>query len=360
MPVDRVASEECYHQAIKCIEASQAARTPEDRASKSDEGLHKLEQALDLNPLNHKARFVLAGCAMRVDDFQRVKREGTIIYNALTEDERHKMGDAVLHLMLAHACKMIGELENAIRYATEASELYPSDPHPHMILGELFEVKGNNAEAERQCREALMFQSDPGCRHSLNEQSVYLTLCCLGGVLARQAKYTEAERFLSQAMALSYSEESPLAARHLVDIYMFQGRYREALHLCQKLKAKFPDDDEVREKLDNMLQGLATSSSDVESHSTIRESHKVHSGRNSHRGSESDGSRRQGDRDNARRKGSRRRSHPDSGNEGPPKMDPVPEALETSDHGGMATTEKSGGGFCCCFDRRTDTGRYEV
>merc|ERR1719230_1162561 len=156
------------------------------------EARQKLEESLALWPGNLKSRFLLVSCSMNLDDFQRAKVEGRRIYDSLTPEERRDMGDAVLHISIAHASKMLGEVDEAIKFAREASELYPNDPHPHMILGELYAASDMNQEAEAECRQAIMHHEERRCKHALSSESVYYTYCCLGSALIQQQKYPEA------------------------------------------------------------------------------------------------------------------------------------------------------------------------
>merc|ERR1719316_625317 len=129
-----------------------------------------------------------------------------------------------------------------------------------MILGELYEANDQNAEAEQMCRQALRHQNDPSCKHRLNPQSVYFTYCCLGAALIKQGKHTEAERFLAQANELGSS--STLALRHLVDVYHFQGRHDEALQVAHRLAEMDPNDDEIRQKIEVLMQTTGSEGED--------------------------------------------------------------------------------------------------
>ena len=51
---------------------------------------------------------------------------------------------------------MLGETDDSIHFATEATKLYPGDPQPYMVLGELYEANGQNHEAEEKCRQAMV------------------------------------------------------------------------------------------------------------------------------------------------------------------------------------------------------------
>jgi len=208
----------------------------------------ELEASLKICPWNHRARFLLVSCAMNADNYERANKEGMLIYKELSRDQLCRMNDAVLHLSLAHASKMLGRIDEAKRFALEASQLYGDDPHPHMILGELYEASGQDAEAEATCRQALLHNEKDSCKHKLTEQSVYFTLCCLGASLIKQRKLAEAEQSLQRAVRLD--PESTLAQRHLIDVYHFQQRWDEAMALASKVVEMDPDDREIREKLE--------------------------------------------------------------------------------------------------------------
>jgi len=170
------------------------------------------------------------------------------IYEALSEEQMAQMNDSVLHLSLAHASKMLGEYDSAIRYAQDATRLYPEDPQPYMVLGELFEAVSKHQEAEKCCREALSKTEGPDCKHSLNPKNVFFTLCCLTSCLVQQQRYAEAEAYVNRAIELDGS--SPLAYRHLADVYHFQRRYDDALQVCGHIRELDPEDDEIGQKIE--------------------------------------------------------------------------------------------------------------
>jgi len=236
--------------ALMCIkECKEGIPDPSTEGQRMQEALELLEDSIRLFPNNHRARFLIVSLLMTQDKFERAKKEGLVIYESLSQAQKEAMGDAALHLSLAHASKMLGEAEDAFKYAMEASDFFPLDPHPHMILGELHESRGEPADAERQCRDALRLQSDPACKQLLREQSVYYTLCCLSASLTKQERYAEAERFLAQAYEMDPC--STLALRHLVDVYHFQGQIQDALELASKISEHEHDSDDanIRDKI---------------------------------------------------------------------------------------------------------------
>jgi len=211
---------------------------------------YALDEALEICPQNHRARFLLVSCAMNAEDYSRAKAESLKIYKDLNHDQLAGVSDSVLHLSIAHASKMLGELEDAVVYTKEATELYPDDPQPYMVLGELYEAVGRNQEAEKYCRQAILRNDAPECCHRLSEQNLFFTLCCLTSCLVRQARCTEAEHFCAKAIELDHT--STLAFRHLADVYHFQGRHDDALATCEKIQQMDPEDDEVMIKMDTI------------------------------------------------------------------------------------------------------------
>merc|ERR1711871_797270 len=202
----------------------------EEGRAKMSHALQILEKSLELCSGNHRSRFVLVNCAISLDDFERAKAEGLHIYNELSLDQLRQMDDAVLHLSIAHASKMLGDTEDAIQFAIEATQLYEGDPQPHRILGELYESVGRDEEAEYACREAIRISASSSKSqrgHTLTQQSHYYTQCCLGAALIKQGKNQEAVQVLKETAS---TMDSPiLALRHLCDAYHFQGKYSQAL-----------------------------------------------------------------------------------------------------------------------------------
>merc|ERR1719171_2395440 len=96
-----------------------------------------LEEALQICPWNHRARFLKASCAMNAENFELAKAEAEKIYNSLSREQVVAMNDSLLHLTITHASKMLGDMDNAIHYAAEAVHLFPQDAQAYMVYGEL-------------------------------------------------------------------------------------------------------------------------------------------------------------------------------------------------------------------------------
>merc|ERR1719421_1535968 len=131
-----------------------------------------LEQALWLCPMNHRARCLKVSLAMNNQDFITAKREAKKVYDYLTADQMKSMDNSMLHLSIIHACKMLGDKEEAMKFATEAVQTFPKDPQAYMVLGELCDQSGQKSQAEYMCRQALLHNDNPDCKHPLSPQNV--------------------------------------------------------------------------------------------------------------------------------------------------------------------------------------------
>merc|ERR1719335_1450642 len=99
-----------------------------------------------------------------------------------------------------------------------------------------------------------MHNDSPNCKHQLNSQNVFFTLCCLGSCLVKQGKFSEAELFIHKAIQIDAT--STLGFRHLVDVYHFQGRFPEALQAANKIREMDPTDTEILHKIDMIRQDM--------------------------------------------------------------------------------------------------------
>lgn len=273
------ASEEKRREALALIEkARQLQQNGKvgEAQGQVDAAWRALEDSLQLCSTNHRARILLVSCAINAGEFERAQKEALTIYTALTMEQLQKMNDSVLHLSITHAAKMLGNNDEAIKYAKEATDLFPEDPQPYMILGELYSATGRHAEAEQRCRQALMHNDSPSCLHPLAAQNVYFTLCCLSASLVKQAKYSEAEIFLTRAVQID--DKDTLALQHLVDVYYFQARQEEALKVAQHICEIDPNDTTIRQKIDVIQSGHFEEASSVGGRSGGQDHHRSSAG----------------------------------------------------------------------------------
>merc|ERR1719160_1243358 len=184
---------------------------------------------------------------MNLEQYHNAKKEALKLYNDLSEEQRRKMSDPILHLTLARTCQLLGEPKEAEKYAREAADLFPNYPQPYMVLGEVYEQQHLYPEAEQECRQCLFFNDLPDSRSKMEPQDVYYTLCCLGTALTGQAKYTEAEIALSRALELNLREQ--LAYRCLIQVYLTQSKPQLALTVATRCATLHPDDTYLKQTI---------------------------------------------------------------------------------------------------------------
>ena len=101
------------------------------------------------------------------------------------------------------------------------------------VLGELYDSVNEDELAEKFCRQTIFYNDAPNCKHPLNAHNVFFSLCCLGGSLIKQQKYSEAEKFLTKAAKVD--QDSTLALRHLVEVYAQQDRKEFAILTAKRV-----------------------------------------------------------------------------------------------------------------------------
>jgi len=237
-------------EARKC----QQENKPGDAQGKRKQARRALEESLEICKSNHKARILLVSYAINEEEYDYAMKEALIIYNDLSKERLRKMKDPVLLLSIAHAAKMLSDIDKAIFYAKEATQLYSDDPQPYMILGELYAAAGKHVEAEQQCRQALLLKDSSNLpKRALSRENVYVIQCCLGASLVKQLKYNEAELFLTQA--LETHDRSTLAMHHLVNVYCFQNRQEDAMKLANYVQKLDPSDEAIKQKIELIRKG---------------------------------------------------------------------------------------------------------
>lgn len=228
----------------------QAAGDTEGAQREVDAAWDAVGKALEICPGNHRARFLLVSFAMNADDWDRALAEGKRIYNDLSRQQLTQMKDSVLHLSIAHACKILDKISEAITYADEAAMLFPDDPQVFMSLAELRLMQDDAKEAERHCREALRLHEHPGCTHKLGRQNILFTMCCLSNSMQQQNRQNDAEEYLNAAYEVDHN--STLVLKNLVDLHESLGNTREAIEYAEQLLRVDPQDTQNRLRIDHL------------------------------------------------------------------------------------------------------------
>merc|ERR1719214_255067 len=110
------ASERKRLEALERIDRAKAYQAENDLDGAQAEvtnAWYALDEALEICPENHRARFLLVSCSMNAEDFGRAKKEALTIYRDLSRQQLREMDDSVLHLSIAHASKMCEENDEA-------------------------------------------------------------------------------------------------------------------------------------------------------------------------------------------------------------------------------------------------------
>eukprot|EP00746_Dinoflagellata_sp_MGD_P154526 gnl/MRDRNA2_/MRDRNA2_84866_c0_seq1.p1 gnl/MRDRNA2_/MRDRNA2_84866_c0~~gnl/MRDRNA2_/MRDRNA2_84866_c0_seq1.p1 ORF type:complete len:617 (-),score=96.66 gnl/MRDRNA2_/MRDRNA2_84866_c0_seq1:28-1878(-) len=252
-----------------------ASRNPgnsrKERKALEEEAFNTLELTVEKDLAYYVARSYLVALMIRNGKLTQAKEEGMKIYDAIREERMvaslSRLGDGArlpifgLFLHLAHTLKRSGETAQAIKLAQKASNLFPTDPNPHIILGELMHAIGAYSESERECRLALMHHwnlqgnansSSPADRHPLIDDigTVYSTLCCLGASLIHQQKFDQAEIHLATAECEASSKDSNIQAmKHLLNLHQLQNCHGKALLYAKKIARIDPTNQEIEEKI---------------------------------------------------------------------------------------------------------------
>jgi len=255
---DFTVSEAKRAQALECIKKGNTDRAngaTADMHAEIGKAWHLLEEACGVCPSNHRARFLLVSLCMNDDNYQRAKDESETIYQGLTKKQLQDMNDPLLHLSLVHACKMLGDFVAAVKYATEATELIPRDPQPHMVLGELLELTGDHAGAERCCKEALSRSEAPECKCQLSSHNVVFTLSCLAAAQLRLGRFRDAENSARKAMDIDKTAALPLI--RLSEVFHSEGRFQEAVEIAEQAAQLDPMDTNAAQRLAMLKRGTS-------------------------------------------------------------------------------------------------------
>jgi len=161
------------------IFASQKQGIPrKDRKALEKEALITLELTVKKDLAYYVARSYLVAVMIEDATLTQAKEQGLKICDELCKEHLAAsllcLGNGArlpifgLFFQLAEASKISGERTQAIKFAQMAANLFPTDPNPHMMLGELLHGIGAYAESAQECQLALVHHanlSSPAIRH---------------------------------------------------------------------------------------------------------------------------------------------------------------------------------------------------
>lgn len=136
-----------------------------------------------------------------------------------------------------------GKLDDLLKTVQTQALDKPNDYAAQLLLGLVFERRGQDAEALAAYSDAEQLAAD-------NYYPRYLR----GTLLARQQRPDEAAAAMTKALSLKPSRgESLELYKRLARLQLKQGKTAEALRTLGELSEKFPDDRQVLEELAQML-----------------------------------------------------------------------------------------------------------
>merc|ERR1711977_310096 len=154
--------------------------SPKERKALEKEALITLELTVKKDLAYYVARSYLVAVMIEDATLTQAKEQGLKICDELCKEHLAAsllcLGNGArlpifgLFFQLAEASKISGERTQAIKFAQMAANLFPTDPNPHMMLGELLHGIGAYAESAQECKLALMHHanaSSPAIRHPL-------------------------------------------------------------------------------------------------------------------------------------------------------------------------------------------------
>jgi len=126
------------------------------------------EDALIMDDLNAGARFLLVGCLLHQHEFDQAKNELRRILSDLTEEQQRFMADPIVHLVLGHISRRLGDLDGATSNLKQAVGDYPGHPQPCLALADLFCQRGRRGASSDMATLALDRDADSRCPEHLS------------------------------------------------------------------------------------------------------------------------------------------------------------------------------------------------
>eukprot|EP00747_Dinoflagellata_sp_TGD_P178828 gnl/TRDRNA2_/TRDRNA2_28560_c0_seq1.p1 gnl/TRDRNA2_/TRDRNA2_28560_c0~~gnl/TRDRNA2_/TRDRNA2_28560_c0_seq1.p1 ORF type:complete len:452 (+),score=75.50 gnl/TRDRNA2_/TRDRNA2_28560_c0_seq1:27-1382(+) len=204
------ASEVQRARAMRCIERAQRFRAQGRHPLaklQMRQGQRLLQETIDASPAILNARFLLVGCLLSMESFEEAKKHVLALYSCLSKQSIQEMRDPVLFLAVAHASRRLGEIESAIDYLQEATEVFPEHPQPCVYLSELLSYVGRTQTGAEASRLALARDAMPSCPSRLKSEERVRALRCLGECLTDQGLQTEAEACFREACEVESSTD---------------------------------------------------------------------------------------------------------------------------------------------------------
>lgn len=134
---------------------------------------------------------ILIGCLLHQKDLPAARELALDLYHQLGERNRAELDGPLLHLVIAHVSRRLGQAEDAIAFLRMAASTYPSDPEPCAALSELLTSVGRFTSGADAARMALEKDTSSLCRQRLRPSARSAVSRCLAECLAEQGEFGE-------------------------------------------------------------------------------------------------------------------------------------------------------------------------
>lgn len=151
--------------------------------------------------------------------------------------------DSEAHIMLADACKRLGNIEPALASYRQALAINPGNADVHVLMGNALVGAGKLGEAVESYQQALMIRPDYA-----------EVISNLGNVLKELGRFNEAVAIYRRAVELK--PDYAAAHSNLGNALEELGQFREAVACCRTALAISPDMADAHNNLGNALKNL--------------------------------------------------------------------------------------------------------
>jgi tetratricopeptide (TPR) repeat protein len=209
---------------------------------KFEEAVAEFSRVTSLNPSDFMGQYNL-GCALlslgREDEAEQ----------AFTLSSELDPKRAAPHFQLAKLCRKQNRLEEALKYLGKTVDLKPHWARAWRLFGECFLEQGNDGEAMNGFKKALKING--------NDAAALSGLAIL---------YGRVESNLEIALSLArrsveLDPDNVLFCRRLVELLWQNRELDEALAQCRRVAARVPDDEQIRQLQEKIIEAQRVSTS---------------------------------------------------------------------------------------------------
>ncbi len=186
-------------------------------------GYWELRETVRLDPSNAEARLQYGQLSRLAGEHEDALAQADAV---LAADEEN----VAAWLLRAQALDGLRRYDEAREAYISATEKFPEEPAPLLLTANFFIGQGMRNEAE------------PYYRRLTEVQPGFSAYAALGGYLAQQERYDEAEQAYLEARTLAEEDRAVLAHRVLASFYYSRERFEEAEQVLRAAQDEYPDD----------------------------------------------------------------------------------------------------------------------